>query len=95
MKYESIDIAKKVVESIPGLKGYVGVDLMISELNEIFILEINSRLTTPFVALRQLIDENLCLIILNSIYGKLPDKLNITGHITFKKVGHNLELKHL
>lgn len=95
MKDKAMAISKKVVESIPGLKGYIGVDLMISESNEIFILEINSRLTTPFVALRELIDGNLCLIILNSIYGKLPNNLSISGCISFKKVGHNLQIKHL
>ena len=95
LKENAMHIAKLVVESISGLKGYVGVDLMISDTNEIFILEINSRLTTPFVALRQLINENLCLIILGSSYGKLPNNLKINGKMTFKKVGHKLELKYI
>lgn len=95
MKKEALSIAKRIVESIPGLKGYVGVDLMISDDNEIFILEINSRLTTPFVALRQLSNKNLCLSILDSVYGNLPNDLEISGCISFKKVGHNLEIKHL
>lgn len=95
MEKSAMDIAKRIVESIPGLKGYVGVDLIISDSNEIFILEINSRLTTPFVALRQLSNKNLCLSILDSAYGKLPKNLKISGSISFKKVGHSLEIKHL
>ncbi len=95
MEYKAIEIAKKVVESIHGLKGYVGVDLIISEFDEIFILEINSRLTTPFVALQKLTDKNLCLTILNSVYDNQYSNLNILGRINFKKVGHSLKIKYI
>lgn len=80
---EAMTVAKKAVESIEGLKGYVGVDLIISD--KIHVVEINSRLTTPYVALRRLIDSNLGQLIFNASEGFLPDKFKLEGHILFKK----------
>ncbi|MCK9150902.1 ATP-grasp domain-containing protein [Methanobacterium alcaliphilum] len=83
LSQKAMDVAKKVVESIEGLKGYVGVDLIISD--QIYVVEINSRLTTPYVALRKLIYSNLGQLIFNASEGYLPDKIKLNGHMKFKK----------
>lgn len=80
------DIAKKAVESIGGLKGYVGVDLLLDEdHDEIYILEINPRLTTSYVALRRLLNFNLGEAIIKAVNGELPTEIEFNGSLTFLK----------
>ncbi|MGB9979840.1 ATP-grasp domain-containing protein [Methanobacterium sp.] len=81
---EAKKVAKRAVESIEGLKGYVGVDVILG--NEVHLVEINSRITTPYVALRNLLNFNLGDVILDSMHGgKLPSKVNLSGTISFCK----------
>jgi len=80
---EAKKAAKITVESIEGLKGYVGVDMILGE--EVHIVEINSRITTPYVALRNLLDFNLGDAVLDSMDGKLPSKVNLKGVVLFYK----------
>lgn len=83
---EAKDISKKAVESISGLKGYVGVDLLLDEVNDtVNILEINPRLTTSYVALRRLSNFNLGEAIIKAVNGELPSKININGSMSFQK----------
>lgn len=90
-EFEAKKIAKKAVESIKGLKGYVGVDLILGE--EIHLVEINSRITTPYVALRQMLNFNLGEAILKSVKGHLPEEVKLEGEIEFQKEGNRLQLK--
>ncbi len=46
----AVEVACRAAESIPGLRGYVGVDLLLTP-EECFIVEINPRLTTSYVGL--------------------------------------------
>jgi predicted ATP-grasp superfamily ATP-dependent carboligase len=43
-------LASKIAKAIPGLWGYIGIDL-IETLDNIFVLEINPRLTTSFAGI--------------------------------------------
>jgi tyramine---L-glutamate ligase len=80
------EIAEESVESIKGLRGYVGVDLVLDESNdEIYLLEINPRLTTSYIALRKLLNFNLGLAILKAVNGKLPSDIKINGSLSFVK----------
>lgn len=80
-------VAKKVVESINGLKGYTGVDLILGE--DVYVVEVNSRLTTPYVALRKLLNFNLGEAIFGSVKGKLPSEVFINGKVKFRKMDNN------
>lgn len=80
------DIAEKVVKSMGGLKGYVGVDLLLDEANdEVYILEINPRLTTSYVALRRLLNFNLGEAIIKAVDGELPTEIEFNGSLSFLK----------
>ena len=83
-------MAKNIVESIDGLKGYVGVDLILAD--KVYFIEINSRLTTPYVALRNVIDFNLGLAIVDSSMGNLPDEFNLSGCFEFQKGPEKLDI---
>lgn len=51
--------AREACLSVPGLRGYVGVDLVLSDTGEVFVVEINPRLTTSYVGYRRLAEDNL------------------------------------
>lgn len=90
---EAKKVAKKAVESLDGLKGYVGVDMILGD--EVHLVEVNSRITTPYVALRNLLDFNLGNAILDSMDGKLPSKINLTGKISFYKDSNALKIEKI
>lgn len=62
-------LAGQVASAVPGLAGYVGVDVMISG-REITVLEINPRLTTSFVGLRQATGLNTAGLVLDLFYNE-------------------------
>jgi predicted ATP-grasp superfamily ATP-dependent carboligase len=65
------ELANQITTAIPDLNGYVGVDLIIHEqgdFKEIFVVEINSRITTSYIALRESIDCNPAKLILDLVY---------------------------
>ncbi len=91
LSVKAIKIAKKAVDLLDGLKGYVGVDLLLNDKNgEVIIIELNPRLTTPYVALRRLLNFNLGDAIIKSAYDELPLKVVLNGAVTFHKQENNL-----
>ncbi|MDD3985893.1 MAG: ATP-grasp domain-containing protein [Methanobacterium sp.] len=92
----AMETAKTAVKSIPGLKGYVGVDMILDNKNdEVYIVEINSRPTTPYVALRKLLNFNLGEAVINAVYGKLPTEIELNGQINFYKEDKTLRFSVL
>jgi tyramine---L-glutamate ligase len=90
------ETAKNAVESIDGLKGYIGVDMILDkERDKVHIVEINSRLTTPYVALRSIINFNLGEAIINSVHGELPAEVILNGEVNFYKEDNNLRVSVL
>ena len=62
-------IAQKIAQAIPYLTGYVGVDLIVHQ-GEFFVLEVNPRLTTSYVALHQACGCNPAQMLLDLIYNE-------------------------
>lgn len=52
-------IVRQVATAIPGLRGYVGIDLILQENGELLVVEINPRLTTSYVGYRALAGRSL------------------------------------
>ena len=101
-KDEAFEIAKNAVESMDGLKGFVGVDLIINadekDIYSVYLLEINSRFTTPYVGLKQISNINIGDSIIKLIDGKISiDELDISldGTVEFKKSGDSLEIRRI
>lgn len=99
---EAFEIATKAVESIDGLRGFVGVDLIINadekDIYSVYLLEINSRFTTPYVGLKQIANINIGKSIIDIIDGKLDiDELDVSldGEVEFRKSGDNMEIRRL
>ncbi|MBR6993155.1 MAG: ATP-grasp domain-containing protein [Methanobrevibacter sp.] len=99
---EAFDIATKAVEAIDGIKGFVGVDLLINadekDIYSVYLLEINSRFTTPYVGLSKVANFNIGKSIIELIDGKITlDDIDVSldGEVEFKKSGDLLEIRRI
>jgi len=57
-------LAKRIMQALPGLWGYVGVDLVLAPEGPV-VVEINPRLTTSYVGLTQAIGKNPARLVLD------------------------------
>lgn len=80
LKEMAFSIAKKSVESIKGIKGFVGVDLILktddssafgNSKDNFYFLEVNSRFTTPYVGLSKIAKFNIGKTIINLLDNKI------------------------
>ena len=101
-KDEAIEIAVKAVETMDGLRGFVGVDLIINsdeqDIYSVYLLEINSRFTTPYVGLKQIANINIGKTIVDLLDGNIGiDDIDISldGEVEFKKSGDSLEIRRI
>lgn len=99
---ECFEIAAKAVESIDGLKGFVGVDLLINadekDVYSVYLLEVNSRFTTPYVGLKEVANINIGKTIIDVIDENMDiDELDISldGEVEFKKSGDSLVIRRI
>ena len=79
LKQEAFSVSQKIVESFPGLRGYVGVDFVLTE-HKVFVVDVNPRLTTSYVGLRKVAGFNVAQALLDAVLkGNLPAKPEIEG----------------
>jgi predicted ATP-grasp superfamily ATP-dependent carboligase len=65
----AIELALQAVAGVNGLQGYVGVDLVLGDDGRDYAIEINPRLTTSYIGLRQLCEQNLAELMLRVVQG--------------------------
>jgi tyramine---L-glutamate ligase len=83
--FRAMELASLAVSLIPGLNGYVGVDMVLGE-ELIQLIEINPRLTTSYIGLRQVSSVNLAQAIWDACRNNiLPERITLNGHVTIKK----------
>jgi hypothetical protein len=86
LEEEALRAAQTAVEAIRGLRGYVGVDLVLTE-NGAFIMEVNPRLTTSYIGLRRVVNFNPAQAIIEAaLKERLPEKATTKGYVFFSKV---------
>ena len=71
-------LASHAVACVPGLKGYIGVDLVLGDApdgTQDYAVEINPRLTTSYIGLRALADFNLAEAMLRIATGETPPEM--------------------
>ena len=72
LKKEAFLLAEKVAESFAGLCGYIGVDLILGQTG-VSVVDVNPRLTTSYVGLRQVSRFNVAEAMLDAVLdGRLP-----------------------
>ncbi|HWQ82956.1 MAG TPA: ATP-grasp domain-containing protein [Anaerolineales bacterium] len=81
----AFELAQAAVALLPGLQGYIGVDMLLSG-PDAWLIEINPRLTTSYVGLRQVIPLNLAHAIWDACRHKvLPSSVALDGRVEFSK----------
>ena len=69
----AVRVARPAVVAAHGLRGYVGVDVVLGDAadgSEDWVIEINPRLTTSYLGLRQLAETNLAEAMLRIVEGE-------------------------
>ena len=69
----AIRIASRAISCVPGLNGYVGVDVILggpADGSGDFAIEINPRLTTSYIGLRAACEDNLMDLLLRLVRGE-------------------------
>ena len=86
LKEETFKTAEKAVDLFAGLRGYVGVDLVLAE-NGLFVVDINPRLTTSYIGLSKVAGFNVADAMVNAVLkNKLPAPRESSGFVCFSKV---------
>jgi len=86
LKREAFAVAETIVKSFRSLRGYIGVDLVLTE-KEPVVIEVNPRLTTSYVGLRRVVGFNPAQAIINAaLERELPADNQSVGYAFFSKV---------
>lgn len=84
--HDAFALAEKVAGCFTGLKGYVGVDLVLAKDN-LFVVDVNPRLTTSYVGLSGVANFNVAEGLVNAVLkGEIPDKPETRGYVCFSKM---------
>jgi predicted ATP-grasp superfamily ATP-dependent carboligase len=82
---EAFALAQRAAALVPGLRGYVGVDLVLGP-ERCSLIEINARMTTSYVGLRRVVDIDLAAAVWRACRdGVLPAAVTTAGEATFAK----------
>jgi hypothetical protein len=83
--------ARNIPRAIAGLRGYVGVDVVLTG-QDVYIIEVNPRITVAYCGLRRVVSENLMQLIIDAGLGRdLPDEIRVAGSVQFDDSGHVIE----
>ena len=67
----AIEAALDACRTLSGLRGYIGVDLVLAE-SAVYVIEVNPRLTTAYLGLRAAFEHNIAELALRACEGELP-----------------------
>jgi len=80
------DAALRTCAALPGLRGYVGVDVVLTDTEPI-VIEVNPRLTTAYLGVRAVFEENVAALALAACDGTLPPQLISRRRVRFTAAG--------
>ena len=81
---EALNVASRAVAAFKGLRGYVGVDLVLTESKPV-VLEINPRLTVSYLGLSRVLEGGVARIMVDESYMKTNQKPVFKGFASFIK----------
>lgn len=82
----AVDAALRTCAALPGLRGYVGVDVVLTAAGPV-VIEVNPRLTTAYLGVRAVLDENVAALALAACDGVLPAQPIARRHVRFTAAG--------
>lgn len=80
------EVAVRACQALPGLRGYVGVDLVLTE-SEAVVIEVNPRLTTSYLGVRSSLEGNVAALALAACAGALPAPPPARRRVRFTAAG--------
>jgi predicted ATP-grasp superfamily ATP-dependent carboligase len=91
MVRRAIRRAVQTCEAIPGLRGFVGVDMVLTD-REAFVIEVNARLTTAYLGVRASLGRNVAAMAIDACEGRLPRPVVARRRVRFSASGRVTEL---
>ncbi|MFA5365428.1 MAG: ATP-grasp domain-containing protein [Candidatus Bathyarchaeia archaeon] len=86
LKRAALSAAEKVVSSQKGLRGYVGVDMVLTK-DEPVVVEVNPRLTVSYIGLSKVLNFNPAQALIEAVTKqKRPMNNETTGYAYFSKI---------
>ena len=87
----AVDTAVRACAACPGLRGYVGVDLVLTGSDAV-VIEINPRLTTAYLGVRSAIERrrgygNIAAMAIDACRGRLPAPPHFERRVRFSASG--------
>jgi predicted ATP-grasp superfamily ATP-dependent carboligase len=80
------EVAARTCAAIPGLRGYIGVDLVLTDSGPV-VIEVNPRLTTAYLGVRAVLGENIAALALAACEGRLPPAVSPRQRARFNSGG--------
>jgi tyramine---L-glutamate ligase len=80
------DAALRACRALPGLRGFVGVDVILTASDAV-VIEVNPRLTTAYLGVRSALQENVAALALAACAGVLPAPLTARRRVRFTAAG--------
>jgi predicted ATP-grasp superfamily ATP-dependent carboligase len=78
----ALDVAARTCALVPGLRGFVGVDLVLTD-TEAVVIEVNPRLTTAYLGVRKAIGANVAAMALAACRGELPSRVTVRRSVSW------------
>jgi predicted ATP-grasp superfamily ATP-dependent carboligase len=93
----AVEVAVRTCQALPGLRGYIGVDLVLTE-TEAVVIEVNPRLTTAYLGVRSALDGNagagkVASLVLDACAGTLRTPPPVQRRVRFTASGQVKELR--
>src|SRR5262249_7066112 len=82
----AIASARAVGRALPSLRGFVGVDLILTDSAAV-VIEVNPRLTTAYLGVRAALDGNVAALALAACGGCLPPAPRVVRRVRFSASG--------
>jgi predicted ATP-grasp superfamily ATP-dependent carboligase len=82
----AVEAALRTCRALPGLRGYVGVDMVLT-LSEAVVIEVNPRLTTSYLGVRVALGRNVAGLALAACAGVLPAPPRSRRHVRYTAAG--------
>ena len=83
---KAMTAAVSACRAVPGLRGFVGVDVVLTE-SDVVVIEINPRLTTAYLGIRSAVDENVAALAMNACAGRLAAAPRLQRSVRFSASG--------
>lgn len=88
----AVDAAVRACHALPGLRGYVGVDLVLADAEPV-VIEVNPRLTTAYLGARAALETNVAALALEACIGSLPARPLARRAVRFAPSGRVVPLR--